>query len=323
MNPSNEIRRRFYEFYKNQMELNVVDAFVCFHPASMCELYMPFNRSIIVIASTRYELGRFEPDQWQKWNANLKEIASDPRNLVAANNLYDVEYIRYFTGLNVTLLPSFCSYTNVHYNPTRKEFLLAATHNFYFEDFFLKQLDKYLKTVVLSDMIVIKTKALYKHYKYSALSHHPAIIHVPYQVSTMSLFEQYRMSIPLLVPSLDLLTEWQYQYGVVNERTWDNLNYGKRPNGSRITGESRNVPDPNDEFDRNAIRYWLNFSDFYQWPHFVYYNSIEDLAGKLFTTDFQDISVKMKSYNRQLRYSLLKKWRKILKNIKLYSKKFH
>ena len=55
MNPSKEIRRRFYDFYKNQVEMKLVDAFVCFHSASMREVYMPFNRSIIIIASTRHE----------------------------------------------------------------------------------------------------------------------------------------------------------------------------------------------------------------------------------------------------------------------------
>jgi len=82
MNPSDEIYSEFYEFYKNQIEMNLVDAFVCFHPAAMCELFMPFNRTIIVIASTRYELGRFAADEWNEWNKNLRIIASDPRYIL-------------------------------------------------------------------------------------------------------------------------------------------------------------------------------------------------------------------------------------------------
>lgn len=35
--------------------------------------------------------------------------------------------------------------------------------------------------------------------------HPPAIIPIRYQVAIMSLFEQYRMNIPLVVRSLDLL----------------------------------------------------------------------------------------------------------------------
>ncbi|CAF5183195.1 unnamed protein product, partial [Rotaria magnacalcarata] len=44
MNFSDQLASEFYEFYKNQTEMNLVDAFVCFHPVSMCELYMQFNR---------------------------------------------------------------------------------------------------------------------------------------------------------------------------------------------------------------------------------------------------------------------------------------
>ena len=41
--------------------MNMVDAIVCFHPAAMCELYLPFNRTLLIIASTRYEL---TPVRW-------------------------------------------------------------------------------------------------------------------------------------------------------------------------------------------------------------------------------------------------------------------
>lgn len=74
-----ETRKQFYEVYKNDSEINQVDAFICFHPAAMCELFMPFNRTLIVIASTRYELGRFGIEDWNNLNQNLQIIASNPR----------------------------------------------------------------------------------------------------------------------------------------------------------------------------------------------------------------------------------------------------
>ncbi|CAF0805270.1 unnamed protein product [Rotaria sp. Silwood1] len=303
--------------------MNVVDAFVCFHPVSMCELYMQFNRSIIIISSTRYELSRFEPEQWKKLNENLKKISQDPKNIIAANNLYDAEYIRYFTGINVTLLPSFCNYTNSDYNPTREEFLLAPIHASYFDALFKKLLKNSLDQYQKHKIKIIPIRSIYRNYKYSDLTNHPAIIHVPYQVSIMSLFEQYRMNIPLLFPSLDLLTKWHYEYGVVNEKTWDQILDGVRPKRSRIKGILTNVPDPNSDLDRTAIRYWLNFSDYYQWPHIIYYESVEDLIEKLTSTDFRMISKKMKEYNKQVGTTLLEKWKHILNTIKQYSRKFH
>lgn len=321
MNPSNEISLKFYEFYKNQIEMNLVDAFVCFHPAAMCELYMPFNRSMIIIASTRYELSRFEPDEWKKWNENLIKISQDPKNVIAANNLYDAEYIRYFTGINVTVLPSFCNYTHSVYNPKRKEFLLAPIHATKFELMFQHLLRESLEQYYTNQIKIVPIRYLYKNYEYSDLTNHPAIIYVPYQVSVMSLFEQYRMNIPLIFPSLDLLTKWHYEHGVVNEKTWVQTLKGIIPSSSKIPGVLTNIPDPNNDRDRISIRHWLNFSDFYQWPHITYYDSTDDLIKKLNTTDFKMISNKMKEYNKQFEENLLKKWKDILKNIKQYSKK--
>ena len=49
----NCLRRDFYDSYRNDNEMKTVSAFLCLHATSMCELFMPFNRSLIVIASTR------------------------------------------------------------------------------------------------------------------------------------------------------------------------------------------------------------------------------------------------------------------------------
>lgn len=54
----NRIRREFYDSYKNDPVMQTVDAFVCAHAASMCELFMPFQKPMIVIASTRSVMQR-------------------------------------------------------------------------------------------------------------------------------------------------------------------------------------------------------------------------------------------------------------------------
>ena len=54
-------------------------------------------------------MGRHDPRRWKAWNANLKAIAAHHRNIVAANNRYDAEYVKYFTGLShVPVLPNYC-----------------------------------------------------------------------------------------------------------------------------------------------------------------------------------------------------------------------
>jgi hypothetical protein len=208
---------KFYEAYKDDPEMQSVDAFVCFHPTAMCELFAQFNRPLLIIASTRYELGRFGKERWSRWNENLVRYASISGNVVGANNHYDVEYMRYFTGLKeLHLLPSFCGYVPVKYSPVRFEFLLAPVHSESFESLFwtwYKEAHSRLQVQPVNTLLS-GLRTLYPRYQYEDLAAHRGIVYVPYQVSVMSMFEQYRMNVPLWFPSVRLLAQWQVQYMV-------------------------------------------------------------------------------------------------------------
>ena len=237
------------------------------------------------------------------------------RNVIAGNNRYDAEYIRYFTGINTIVLPSFCNYTEATYTPKEgKSFLISKTQTG-FSRTFSSNLTNVLAQIN-SSVTVGHLREVYKRfYQYSDIAEHPGMIYLPYQVSVMSLFEQYRMNIPLFFPSLDLLTEWQHTHQLLNERTWSGV-YGQRKNCSVIPGVlGQNAADPNNEFDRTAIRYSLQFSDFYQWPHIIYFNSIEELAAKLITTNLKLVSENMKIYNQQVEKYLHASWHQILERI--------
>lgn len=313
---------KFYEAYKNDSEMKSVDAFVCFHPTSMCELFEPFNKSLLIIASTRYELGRFGKDRWTRWNGNLKRYASMPWNVVGGNNLYDAEYIKYFTGIPAVVLQSFCDYNNVSYNPSRKSYLVAPIHNGGFNGIFFKEFTE----ACVAINCTVEASALrdkYPHYKYSDLTAHLGIIYVPYQVSVMSLFEQYRMNIPMFFPSRELLTKWQHKHMLMNERTWAGVS-GRRDKQSAIGSFLPNstIPDPNNESEEEAIRYWIEFSDFYQFPHILYYDSIPDLVGmleKMTLLELLEVSKKMRQHNIQAKNELLNKWVTILKKVAEHS----
>jgi hypothetical protein len=204
---------KFEQAYRNDSELISADAFACFLPPAMCELFEPFNRSLLIIVPTRYEAGRLGSDRWTRWNENLIRMSKDPRNLIAANNLYDAEYVRYFTGIRPQLLPSYCGYMSQSYVPTRKGFLLAPIHNDRFARLLMKWYGESCRKVYCA-VRLFPLRRRYPHYNYSDLASHQGIVYVPYQVSVMSLFEQYRMNIPLFFPSIDLLTKWQLKYAV-------------------------------------------------------------------------------------------------------------
>ena len=102
----------------------------------------------------------------------------------------------------------------------------------------------------------------------------------------------------------------------MNERTWDGV-HGKHPSKSAVKAhESQaNIPDPNNEQNKDAVRHWIKFADFYQMPHITYFDSVGDLIdklGKLTPTELQQISDRMKAYNHVALKELLGKWRTIL-----------
>jgi len=317
---------KFYEAYENDPVMQSVDAFLCYDPPAICELYAPFNKSLIVIASNRYYITRQTNEQWTTWNKNLIRYASDTRNVIAANNRYDVEMIRYFTGLKAEWIPNFGGYTRTVYNPSRQGFLLSKRRvDVEFQWLFLRQFKETCKSLNRSlpipELIQI-TQHYPRRYNYADLAAHQGIVHLPYQVSTMSIFEQYRMNIPLFFPSKELLLKWSVERWVVRERTLPWLKRDPRPYTFPPHPSQQHVPSPNDNDDAEAMKYWLQFADYYTLPHITYFNSTEHLAvilQRLTADELKMISLRMKKFNERFREELLKKWIRILQTVAKFS----
>ncbi|ELU01816.1 hypothetical protein CAPTEDRAFT_203186 [Capitella teleta] len=315
---------QFYDRYKDDWQMQQVDAFVCYHPTSLCELYMPFNRSIIVVASTRYELGRQDRDTWTKWNENLQKLSQHPKNIIAANNLYDSNYIEYFTGIKAKLIPSICDYTNVTYNPSINTFLLFAgrTANAVRFQFFSELFNETCAIQNCSELSLVHFRTLPVPYKYGDIARHKGFVLIPYQVSTMSLFEHYRMNVPIFAPSVELLIEWHQKHNILREKTWNGVtNRTIVSQGSHISAHDsqKHLPDPNNDTDPESLKYWIPFSDFYQWPHVIIFNTLDELIIKMRTTDLNTVSQLMKQHNLQEKERVMNIWKKVLLQVSKYS----
>ena len=306
----NKLKREFYESYKKDEVMLGVDAFLCHHAAGLCELFMAFGKPMVVVVSTRYEIGRHKPVAWKEWNKNLIDIAANPRNVIAANNRYDAEYVKYFTGLKeVPVIPNFCSYTKVTYKPTKDQILIGPGRMSKEGEGLLRQLRDRAGG---SGLVFKHIRELYPHFEYADLAAHPAIVLIPYQVSIMSLFEYYRMNIPLFVPSHKLLSEWQVKYKVMNELTWDLV--FKRTKGQSSIGQAAGTSykyDPNDQIHAEAIEYWVKWSDFYEWPHITTFDDFGDLLGKIKSVDLDEVSMNMAKQNELVKVDITGTWKKI------------
>lgn len=323
MRPTKLQQETFYKTYAHNSRMSGVDAVLCFHPASICQVYIPFNKSLIVFLTNRYELGRESVSEWQQWNQDLLSISTDSKNSIVANNLYDAKYVQYFTGIEPMVIPNACGYTKAKYKPSRKTFLLFSVHKKDFEAEFLLGFIKACSQLKNCSAVVRPMRSLYKQYTFQDLAAHPGIVYTPHQVAFVSMAEHYAMGIPLFFPSLDLLTQWQLKHQVVMERTLEGSK-GKVPHGSKLPPHpsQTHLPDPNSDVNLKAISYWLQYAEFYQRPHIVLYNSFRDLAHKLIHSNLTQISEAMRNYTEILKEESLLKWRHVMVHTAEYSSKF-
>eukprot|EP00658_Telonema_sp_P-2_P039455 TRINITY_DN2822_c0_g1_i9.p1 TRINITY_DN2822_c0_g1~~TRINITY_DN2822_c0_g1_i9.p1 ORF type:complete len:1003 (-),score=166.34 TRINITY_DN2822_c0_g1_i9:253-3261(-) len=349
----NFLRQAFFEAYKDDPEFERVDAFICSHPAANCELFMPFNRSLIVYPTTRLEFGRDDDVvewrkpymknlrsrfRWQQWVTSLQKIAANPMNVVAANSKFEAAYIKYHTGIDALYLPTWCGDKVTGGDdvviPTKSQILLGPYRdNLDYPRFSEQQAWRHPIMRGLTearerrlaasgvDVQFVRLREEYPHYEYSDLQAHPCIVIIPYQVSVISFFEYYRLNIPIFVPSKRLLISWHLEHNTLWERV-----YGHPKHLVPDTG----IPDPtSDRVD--DLEFWVGLADYYHFEHVLTFDSWDDLIGQLTDTEYLvQVRHKMKTSNRHQRQSLLESWTALLANIKRHAtpprempKRFH
>jgi len=278
---------------------------------------------------------------WQKWLHDFQIIASSPKNIIAANNLYDVNYIEYFTGIRPLLIKSWCGDLNYEftllktkssrslfqpypsYLPVENTFLIGAyrtnldlyrngtTTNSVHDHFIAKQIFNAKRRGTYNYKLVFMQEELDGVYNMADLCKYQGIVVLPYQVSTISILEFYRLNIPLFFPSKALLVKW---HSLDPELLWERI-YGwpsvpwstlQSPMHSQAA-----IPNPNDNTPE-SFSYWINFCDWYNFPHIQLFDSVEQLLKMLDTVNLADISSEMEHYNINERNELKEFWKGLL-----------
>ena len=283
---------------------------------------------MIVFATTRIEFGRYDPEvgwrkpimdkqsstvadvRWREWVHNLRLIASSKRNIIVANSLYDKYYIEYFTGIsNVHFLPSLCEpadSTLLRYSPFRAQFLIGPSR----DNLDLGpqcsewQCKAELRPLFLGlhgaltqlaeqtshRMQASRIRELYPSFSLQDVLNHRAVIVCPYQSSTMMLTELYRANVPMLAPSKQFLQQWDLDHSFLFERIYGHP-YRLTDTPDHSTGLTER-PDPNSK-DPDSLDHWISLFDIYSWPHVVLFDSWDELAALLLSTDFRRVHERM------------------------------
>lgn len=269
-----DFQKRYDDFLKQ------FDGFIVTHTPVFCMLYEKYNKPIILINSCRYE----QPFSWtgnlQRWewlNKGLKQMHLSGKLLAVSNNKADNEYLYRATGINSYLIPSLCLYTNAKYTPSRNEAVVYGDRNLF----------------PVSDVLVSRPHK----FEWTDLFSYKAIVHVPYEISTMSLFEHYSAGVPIFLPTKEFYKECL------------------RNGSMRIQSIYGRLVIPADlKEPLTSIDYWLDRADFYDTNNFkyiYYYSSFADLVNQInsFTDPYRKQRLEWIEERKNIIYS---KWFEIL-----------
>jgi hypothetical protein len=281
INPSTwiNINEEMIANFQNEYDhfLRTFDGFICGHPNSFISIFEKYEKPIIMINSCRYDLPFCYSKNYsmlQSYKNCLKRLNEKGLLIAVSNNKADQEYTRLGCGIETTHIPSLCGYTGIKYYPTRNTFLGCGN--------------------LPNHPLITPKHELGNPYKWSDISNFKGIVIIPYEISTMSMFEYFSAGMPLFFPSKKLMIDNNYQTQSVSAY-W----------GSDLPSEV--------EIFSNQTK-WLDLADFYEVfksPNVYIYDSNEHLIQLLETFQWRDDREILENYKNNIRNS----WVRVIKNV--------
>jgi len=256
--------------------LKTFDGFICGHPNGFIPIYEKYNKPIIMINTCRYDLPFCCSKNYKmlkSYNECLKRLQEKKLLIAISNNKADKYYTQFGSSIETYHIPSLCAYTGIKYNPTKTTFLCYSgdfpTHN-----------------------LITNKSELGNKFKWDEISKFKGVIHLPYEISTMSMFEHYSGGMPLFFPTK------KYMMDKVDIQSISAYWKSELPKELSVFS------------DKNV---WIELADFYQVfksPNVYYYNSFEHLIELLINFQWKDDSDILDKYRKEIKND----WIKLLSN---------
>lgn len=255
--------RKFKKSY--HAYLQSFDGFLSTYPPAFAEAYEELGKPTLVLTGTRYEWPyTFDSRQWHRLDSFLVKNVNSGRLTLVANNRADADYIEYFTGLTPSYVPSLCDYTRLRWDGSASRRLIQATRS--------PSLASHINRITNGDWRDIRAE-LGKFYNWKELARGSVVCVIPYNISTMSLFELATMGVPVIVPSQSLMKELHSAHiGVLSDLSFIEMS-GASTSGLRSDN-------PNNYNSEGYLDWWLERADFYNsklMPNVIQINKLEEL----------------------------------------------
>lgn len=283
--------------------LDQFDGFVTTTTPAFATLFLRLQKPIITICATRYEQPfTGQPRRWAWLNDQLQKGVADGQLHVVANNLGDQAYLRHFTEIESTYIPSLCSYTNAPYTPRDKHFAIGS------------------KSALCTQMIKGGTRNLARpideilgaRATWQERNSVRGWVHVPHNISQMTIFEQYWENVPIYIPDDKfLLNLWR-------NNPDDVLSEVSMYQVLGLPTDKLPAGDPNRVHDPDVIRWWLNRSDYGpqgELSKIVRFSSFEHLSDLLASQDDQGLSERMRRSNGIRQDLIMTAWEQVINSV--------
>ena len=266
----------------------------------------------------------FKFSDWVKKINNLKQ----KNNILIASNNYDYEYHKYILWWNkkIHLIPPLTDSINDKYKWINNHFLIVP-----WKDKIFKQREKiidscinFLWTQWFNNIISITKKYKNKKYEFGEIAEYKALIVIPYTIYIWSIMDFLEMWMPMFFPSKKLLTQRHHEcnllaeYDFISQYTeyyWKNIFSKKFINKiENYIWKRGDIPSPYSN-KKDDLEYWIWKSDWYtKWP-IITFDSFQDLANKLSTTNMNEYSKILLEFNNTNKKESKELWKKLLSEI--------
>lgn len=268
----------FQNVYDSYLE--TFDGFIVTHTPVFSLLYEKYNKPIIIVNSCRYNQPFMNEANklGNVWlNEALQRMVKKGQLILVSNNKADREYMLRGAGIHSTHIPSLCLYTKASYNPVYNKFICMGDRKL-FPD---------------SELLIEKPARI----SWNELYSYKGIVHVPYEASTMSIFEQYSAGVPLWFPSKEF-----YKQSILNKTMRLGTYYGT------VCWDALTEA-------ATSIDFWLDRADYYDsenMKYVRYYSSIEDLMHQLqsFSESAEERQARIEWINAR-RISIYNSWHRL------------
>jgi hypothetical protein len=248
-------RELAYAFQKVYNEfINEFDLIITGYPGSFLLLFANLEKPILSYNAVRYDLPFCWTRDYESLNFLNQEIFSKSNSgqlRIISNNLADRDYLRLGAGVDSPVIPTLGAYTPIRWQVSRDVSLL------------------YCGETIIKNVENLIDRSRLGRFSFETLGSFSSVVHLPYEVSTMSMYEQYQAGIPLLFPSKEYYSRLCKSTSTLMSRYW-------------LRGQEDIAQFPSSLLPTMSVDWWIDRADFLiSFPRATYFESMEHLRELL------------------------------------------